>query len=65
MRNRGLADDGILGEKTLAMLNERCGLLIMPALRSERAGYYRLVLELDAEEKQYTDTWLERAYCAV
>ncbi len=61
MRNRSLVDDGILGEKTLTMLNERCGLIIMPAIRSECAGYYRLILDSVGED----DELLEKTYCAV
>src|SRR5260221_11253044 len=35
-----LKDNGVLDNKTLSLLNQR-GFLLMPALRAERANYYR------------------------
>lgn len=61
MRRRVLLDDGILGEKTLATI-QKCDLLLMPAIRSERAGYYRLVVANDSDEKEFIEGWLNRAY---
>jgi lysozyme family protein len=63
IKKRDLIDDGILGDKTLATLKV-CGFLIMPAMRSERAGYYRLVVQHSTDEKEFIDGWLTRAYCA-
>lgn len=62
LRKRYLLDDGILGAKTLAAI-KTCGFLLMPAIRSERAGYYRLILEKSNNEKEFIDGWLNRAYC--
>lgn len=56
-----IADDGILGEKTLSLINEAEDCLIH-AMRSERAGYYRLVAEGTPALKEYIDGWLNRAY---
>lgn len=64
VRKRELSDDGILGEKTLHAINQQCGFLIMPALRSERAGYYRLVVSHSSDEKEFINGWLNRAYCS-
>lgn len=61
MKNRSLVDDGILGEKTLAAI-KLCAFMLMPALRSERAGYYRLVLDKSPKEKEFINGWLNRAY---
>lgn len=61
MKRRELIDDGILGNKTLSMI-ERCGFLMMPAMRSERAGYYRLVAQNDSSQDDFINGWLKRAY---
>lgn len=61
MQKRELIDDGILGEKTLTAI-KMCGFLIMPPMRSERAGYYRLVVQNDGEQKEFINGWLNRAY---
>lgn len=63
MKNRTLVDDGILGPKTLDAI-KMCGLFLMPAMRSERGGYYRLILAHDNDEKEFINGWLNRAYCA-
>lgn len=57
-----LAEDGVLGPKTLsAILGVRPELLVIP-LRSEAAGFYRgLVARRPASEK-YLAGWLNRAY---
>jgi len=64
LKKRDLVDDGILGETTLQAINDRCGFLIMPALRSERAGYYRLIVSNSHDEKEFINGWLNRAYCS-
>lgn len=57
MKRRTLEDDGILGEKTLAAM-KLCGFLLLPALRSECAGYYRCIPDND----YFLEGWLNRAY---
>lgn len=64
LKKRDLMDDGILGDKTLDAINKRCGFLVMPAMRSERAGYYRLVVANSQDEKEFIHGWLNRAYCS-
>lgn len=54
-------DDGIMGDKTIALLN-KMNWNIMPALRSERAAYYRLLAEQNPHEKEFLEGWLNRAY---
>lgn len=61
MRKRDLIDDGILGSKTLDAI-QRCGFLVAPAMRSERAGYYRVLVAQDEQQKQFIQGWLNRAY---
>lgn len=61
MKKRDLIDDGILGEKTLKAI-QMCGFMIMPPMRSERAGYYRLIVQHSPDEKEFINGWLNRAY---
>lgn len=56
-----LVDDGILGNDTLSYIN-KCGTDILYALRSERAGYYRLIVEKNESQKDFIEGWLNRAY---
>lgn len=61
-----LADDGILGLKTLACLNqagspEMC-YAILCAYRSELAGFYRLLASGRPKDKKFLNGWLNRAY---
>jgi lysozyme family protein len=61
MKRRDLVDDGILGESTLRAM-ELCGFIIFPAMRSERASYYRLTVQNDSDDKEFINGWLNRAY---
>ncbi len=61
IKRQEVVDDGILGEKTLNCLH-RCGILIMPAMRSERAGYYRLTVDHNQDDKVFIQGWMNRAY---
>lgn len=54
-------DDGVLGNATLDVIN-KCGIWIISAMRSERAGYYRLTAEHNTEDKEFLNGWLGRAY---
>lgn len=60
MRKCSLIDDGIMGEKTLAAIGV-CGFMLLPAMRSERAGYYRLVAK-ELDDRTFLEGWLSRAY---
>lgn len=61
-QNRGiLSDDGILGETTLNYINGANGWLLA-AMRSERAGEYRLVAQTNPKENSDLDGWLNRSY---
>jgi lysozyme family protein len=51
-KKRSIKDDGILGEETIAAL-KTCGFLLMPAMRSERAGYYRMLNQSEFVSRAY------------
>ncbi len=58
-----LKDDGIMGDKTLANLNQ-CGFLLMPALRAERANYYRNLAAQSEFHRDILHARYNRTYCA-
>jgi lysozyme family protein len=62
MKKRGIIeDDGILGNETLSLINQ-CGVYLLPAMRSERAGYYKIIVEHNPAQKEFIDGWLNRSY---
>jgi len=62
-RRAALADDGIMGNATIEMINH-CSSYLLPAMRSERAGEYRMIAVINPGEKEDLDGWLTRAYGA-
>lgn len=61
MNKRGIIeDDGILGSETISLINQ-CGKNLIFPLRSERAGYYRLISEKNSSQ-EFINGWLNRAY---
>lgn len=57
-----IMDDGILGHDTLMWI-ERCKPnILIAAMRSERAGRYRLLSEKNPQLSPNLDGWLTRAY---
>lgn len=60
-RWESLPDDGIMGNKTIAAINQ-CGFMLMPALRAECAAHYRAIVAKDATQQQFFKGWLNRAY---
>lgn len=56
-----VADDGILGAKTLDAINN-AGFLLCGPLLAERAGYYRQLAASNPDQKKFIDGWLNRAY---
>lgn len=56
-----IKDDGVLGPKTLSAINQ-CGFYLLPVLRSERASFYRMLAEKDANFNVFLNGWLNRAY---
>lgn len=59
-----LVDDGILGEKTLHIVNDFLGKFpeLLSALRAERARYYRAIVASRPEQKIFLKGWLARTY---
>lgn len=56
-----IVDDGMLGEETISTIN-LCALYFPAAMRSERAGEYRVIAEKNPNEKEYLSDWLDRSY---
>jgi lysozyme family protein len=55
-----LTEDGVLGVKTIAVVNRSDEKLLMPALKSEAAGYYRSIKYKGSQD--FLKGWLNRAY---
>jgi len=56
-----VVDDGILGNETIFLINQ-CSSYLLPAMRSERAGEYRLIIEKNPIDVKYLDGWIKRSY---
>ena len=54
-------DDGIMGPKTLAGINQ-ASFMIIPALIAERAGFMRQLVAVNPKLEVFLDGWLTRAY---
>lgn len=54
-------DDGVMGEDTIDLIN-RNSVYLLPAMRSERAGDYRMIIVMNPKEKEFLNGWLSRAY---
>lgn len=57
---RLIADDGVFGQITLNLANQANPVRLLPALKSEAAGYYRCL-----NKPIYIKGWLNRAYSDV
>jgi len=57
-----IADDGILGERTLERLNIMVPDLVMPVLVASRAAFYRLLAEKNPNKREFLNGWLTRCY---
>ena len=55
-------EDGILGPKSRAAINGVSGTLLLVAMRSEAAGYYRVLEARHPTFKRFIKGWLARAY---
>ncbi|MDR2723924.1 MAG: hypothetical protein LBB25_01795 [Holosporaceae bacterium] len=58
-----VAEDGIIGSITLKAINEADPTDLLAALKSESAGHYRLIANLNPSQKRFIEGWLSRAYC--
>ncbi len=59
---RALIDDGDLGPNSRSALRSLGNADILPAIRSEAAGFYRGLVAARPRSSKYLDGWLNRAY---
>lgn len=57
-----LNDDGRIGNITRALVKVSLPERLVPAMRSEAAGFYRLLVALNPKLEKYLKGWLRRAY---
>lgn len=58
-----VVEDGLLGNKTFAAVNAANEECLLTSLRSEAAGFYRILVALKPEERMpFKRGWLNRAY---
>ena len=55
-------EDGLIGNETISAVNMSEGHEIVVALKSETAGYYRLIAQANTSQKVFLTGWLNRAY---
>ncbi|MBX4189706.1 hypothetical protein KW791_00190 [Candidatus Parcubacteria bacterium] len=56
-----LNDDGVLGSKTIAAVND-IGSAMLCVLIATRASFYRLIAEKRPKDRGFLDGWLNRCY---
>jgi lysozyme family protein len=54
-------EDGLFGAQTLSGLNNANPKVLLPAIKSEAAGYYRLIAAKNPQQK-FLKGWLNRTY---
>lgn len=59
---RDIIEDGVLGNVTLEAINKSHSRCLMPALRSELAGFYRVLVASRPSQIRFKNGWLKRAY---
>ncbi|MDR2781648.1 MAG: hypothetical protein LBB21_04325 [Holosporaceae bacterium] len=57
-----VVEDGIIGPATLAAINKADPTDLLAALKSETAGYYRLIASTNPSQQRFIQGWLSRAY---
>lgn len=57
-----VAEDGIIGPITLKAINGADSTDLLAALKSEAAGYYRLIAQTNPSQQKFIAGWLNRAY---
>jgi lysozyme family protein len=67
LRSTGVsvAEDGIVGPVTLKAINKADPTDLLAALKSEAAGYYRLIANANPSQQRFIDGWLRRAYAKI
>jgi lysozyme family protein len=59
---QSVIEDGIIGVITLQAINKADPTDLLAALKSEAAGFYRLIARTNPSQKRFIDGWLNRAY---
>lgn len=59
---QNVVEDGIAGPATLSAINRADATDLLAALKSEAAGYYRLIAQNKPTQRQFLTGWLNRAY---
>ena len=54
--------DGVIGPITLVAINKADPTDLLAALKSEAAGYYRLIAQTNPSQQRFIEGWLSRAY---
>ena len=62
VEHQTLVEDGILGSITIEATNKANPRYLLPALRSELAGFYRLIIATRPSQGKFKNGWLKRAY---
>ena len=57
-----VTDDGILGERTLSLINATTSRSLCMTMASERAGFVRLLAATRPKDYVFLDGWLSRCY---
>ncbi|MDR2782090.1 MAG: hypothetical protein LBB21_06615 [Holosporaceae bacterium] len=57
-----VVEDGIIGPVTLKAINKADPTDLLAALKSEAAGYYRLIANINPSQQKFIQGWLRRAY---
>ena len=55
-------EDGLLGPITLSATNNADPQALLAAIKSEAAGYYRLIAVKSPQQQKFLSGWLRRAY---
>jgi lysozyme family protein len=55
-------EDGIIGPNTLSAINKAGPTDLLAALKSESAGYYRMIAHGNPSQQRFIKGWLRRAY---
>jgi lysozyme family protein len=61
---QNVAEDGLIGPNTLAAINKADPTDLLAALKSEAAGYYRMIAQANPSQQKFIEGWLRRAYNA-
>jgi lysozyme family protein len=64
LRSTGISitEDGIIGTVTLKAINNADSTDLLAALKSEAAGYYRTIVNVNPSQQRFITGWLNRAY---